>query len=136
MCTANADIYFDETLGQLQSNLALNFTSTVYSLSKWTDWSPRQPFIELYPRIDSQDAWIFRSQLSQCVVDASTFAMGLPRCDNRIASILFECGYDVLNLPFNIHAVEVMSENRVDGLYSMDSAVIGEGEYVFLSNIL
>lgn len=34
---------------------------------------------EFAPRIDSQDAWIFRSPLPLAVVDDSDFEMGRPR---------------------------------------------------------
>jgi hypothetical protein len=114
----------------------LDLTATVYALGKWTDWSPVQPFVLLNPRVDSQDAWIFRAPLNNCVVTAATFSMGVPRCDNRMAYILSSCGYSVLNTPFNIHAIEVMSSGRADTLYSMDGAAVGEGKHIYLSTLL
>ena len=46
----------------------------------------------LLPRPDSQDAWLFQSPLptkaAQAVADAaSSFWLGVPRCDNRLAEV-------------------------------------------------
>lgn len=133
---ANADIYFDDTISQLFTNPAVTLQNTMYALGKWTDWSPIQPYVELYARVDSQDAWIFKSPLPDCVVLPANFYMGLPRCDNRIASIFTDCGYEVVDPLFNIHAIEVLSEARAYGLYTMKDAVAGEGKLVFLSDLL
>jgi hypothetical protein len=134
---ANSDIYFDETLGLIGNNAKeLNFQETIFALSKWTDWEPRDNFIYLPPRIDSQDAWIFRSPLNQDVVESSSFFLGAPRCDNRLASIFAQSGYRVLSPVYRIHAIELMTTRREGGLYEMVGAPIGETLFLFLTNEL
>lgn len=130
---ANSDIYFDETLNLLKySNL--QFNSTVITLSKWTDWTPPNNIITLYPRIDSQDAWIFKSPINQDVIDLSVFYLGVPRCDNRLASILINSGYKVVNPALKIHAIEFLSTYRETKLYDMKGAPIGETNNVFINS--
>ena len=56
----------------------------------------------LLPRADSQDAWVFRTPLSQraqlALARHAVFFPGLPRCDNRLAHVLAEeGGLDVSN---------------------------------------
>lgn len=124
-------------MGLIGNNVEeLNFQDTIFALSKWTDWEPTDNFISLSPRIDSQDAWIFRSPLNQDVVELSTFFLGAPRCDNRLASIFTQSGYKVLNPVYRIHAIELMSTSRDSGLYEMAGAPIGEALNIFLTNEL
>jgi hypothetical protein len=110
--------------------------SAVIALSKWTDWEPTNNFLHLFPRIDSQDAWIFRSPINQDVIEFSSFPLGAPRCDNRLAAILSRSGYQLANPLFRLHAVEVMSTGRRSGLYDMAGAPIGETANVFLTDQL
>ena len=135
---ANSDIYFDETLSLLKYSTS-QLNSTVFALSKWTDWittnnNNNNNIITLYPRIDSQDAWIFKSPINQNVVDLTSFYLGVPRCDNRLASILVNSGYKVINPAIGIHIVEFLSTNRETSLYEMKGAPIGETRNVFISS--
>ena len=51
-------------------------------------------------RTDSQDAWIFQTPMDTSVIKESNFYLGIPRCDNRIAYILFNNNYTVINPGF------------------------------------
>lgn len=95
---ANSDIYFDWTL---PSDI---MPGHVYALSRWdadTDNRPRP-----YHKADSQDAWIVYG--GPHTVDAP-FPMGVPGCDNAIAHILEEAGFEVTNPCLSIRAIHLHS---------------------------
>lgn len=86
---ANADIFFDESLRRVQHSSKIS-PSIVLALSKWISEGSS---ITLPIRADSQDAWIFRSPVSENVIAQSDFYFGLPKCDNRLAKVLGDSGY-------------------------------------------
>jgi hypothetical protein len=129
----NSDIYFDDTLVSLDVK-SLEPGGIVFALSKWTDWDASNNFILLSPRIDSQDAWIFRSPIKEEVIYLSSFFLGAPRCDNRLAAILNISGHKVFNPSLSIHAIEFMSFDRIEKLYEMSGAAMGETMNVLLSS--
>jgi hypothetical protein len=73
----NADIFFDETLEQLDSE---RIKGQMICLSRWDEGVDGEPIH--YDRPDSQDAWIFEPPLPQ--FDCN-FCLGKPGCDNRLA---------------------------------------------------
>ncbi|CAN0159173.1 unnamed protein product [Ascophyllum nodosum] len=125
---ANSDIFFDETLLRLGSPATLDMEGKVFALGAWksklvpsktgssgvsfdigsTTLAPESDFI---PRIDSQDAWIFRSPLSGSVKEASDFEMGRPRCDGRLAQVLTDAGYTVTNPSLSLVAHHLHSSH-------------------------
>jgi hypothetical protein len=86
---ANADIYFDESLRQVQHSSKMT-PSTVLALSKWISEGSS---ITLPIRADSQDAWVFQTPVSESVIAQSNFFLGLPKCDNRLAKVFGDSGY-------------------------------------------
>lgn len=86
---ANADIYFDESLRQVQHSSKIN-SSTVLALSKWISEGSS---ITLPIRADSQDAWVFQTPVNVNVIAQSNFFFGLPKCDNRLAKVFGDSGY-------------------------------------------
>ena len=134
---ANADIYFDHTLFRLgePDNLNLHAKGMVLSLLKWVDRGTEGLSLPL--RTDSQDAWIFQPPLSLEMAMKADFALGLdtaylsrkkpnlvryflpglPRCDNRIAFLLNEAKYTVINPAFAVRAIEIDSSQRRNSLY-------------------
>jgi hypothetical protein len=74
---ANADIYFDESIGLLRTvSLPGN---AVLALARWECRDGGK--LRLNDRNDSQDAWIFRGRPRPMRAD---FPVGVPRCDNRL----------------------------------------------------
>ena len=102
------------------------------TLLKWIDKSHED--LSLPIRTDSQDAWIFRAPMDEDVIADSNFALGLPRCDNRIAEVLHQANYSVVNAAFAVHAIERSRGVRQGTLYSVKGAVIGEGRSVLISD--
>ena len=99
---ANTDIFFDETLSNLNK---IDISNTFLAITRWDlfvnngQWS--MGFYDNMWRGNittgqlSQDSWIFKSPIS--IDDRSDFLMGKPGCDNRIVQIYHELGYNVKN---------------------------------------
>lgn len=146
---ANADIYFDATLGNLPLTTHAgmhSWSNTALALTKWIDKGVKGHF-RSHMRTDSQDAWIFQSPLqlpdsgtdpvtleqSQKTFELLDFVLGAARCDNRIAFILANIyNYNVINAAFSVHAIEYDNRNRVDGVYGTEGAIIGEGLNLYI----
>ena len=177
---ANSDIYFDQSLDSLTRSWPLDHRNTsaptVLALAKHTILHSDEPAynfntLGLSLRSDSQDAWIFRSPLLPAVTSASsnesvrelantllqqtTFPLGAPRCDNRIATVLREHGITPINAALLVRAIEVNSHVRLfspvtgralgtdeaqiperrSRIYSQQGSVHGEGSIVPLSDL-
>lgn len=111
----------------------ISFHKTVLALSKWVDWIVESDFISLFPRVESQDAWLFKTPISEDVIDSSAFYLGTPRCDNRLASIFNTSGYRIFNPIFQLHAIELSSNVRNSGLYEMAGSPLGKTRNVFIT---
>jgi hypothetical protein len=93
---ANADIFFDETLGQLDD---YDLTGWLLCLSRW-DLSSDGGW-RLFDFEYSQDAWMFQTPIVE--LDAN-FHLGVPGCDNRLAWEAQRAGLSVLNPSRSIRA--------------------------------
>jgi hypothetical protein len=87
---ANSDIYFDETLKELQSMLNGRFC---YALSRYDVKPDSEPV--LHQEKFSQDTWIFCGKVKP--IKFGAFHLGVPGCDNRIAWELNRAGYILKN---------------------------------------
>lgn len=132
--------------------------STVLALLKWIDnWDSESSSssscssssngtsisnsgIKMHLRTDSQDAWVFQPPISQYVLQKSDFLLGMPRCDNRIAQVFHEAGYNVVGAALLVQAIEIQATVRpTEGtgsgaLYGMKKAVFGKTRDVLLSD--
>ena len=99
---ANTDIWFDGQLA-LFRNWKLP-DRTAIALSRWNLMASGRAL--LYDHNDSQDAWIFRGKVGSVV---SSFPVGVPRCDNRIAAELQASGYCVMNPAFSLKSYHLHS---------------------------
>jgi hypothetical protein len=93
---ANGDIFFDETLGLLETQ---SLTGKLFCLSRW-DESP-DGTSRHYDQPCSQDAWIFEPPLPR--IDAD-FSLGSPGCDNRVAFEAERAGLAVSNPSRSVRA--------------------------------
>lgn len=127
--TANSDMFFDQSLSSLGDFIDDFPQSTVLAVSKWKDWTQSEdPTSTLYGvRVDSQDAWIFRSPLNTCAHLNSNFPMGEVGCDNRLAGMLRGCEYAVSDPGLFLRATEISSKHRVTTIYSGGSGGGGGG---------
>jgi hypothetical protein len=99
---ANTDIWFGDQIGVLRNGDLPR--GEVWALSRWDIRGDGAA--ELYLRKDSQDVWIFRGAPAGV---ASSFPLGVPRCDNRIAAELARAGYRVRNPSFSLCAFHLHS---------------------------
>jgi hypothetical protein len=93
---ANADIFFDHTLGRLDGR---DLAGRLLCLSRWDllhDGSWR-----LFEFEGSQDAWIFQTPVPDFPCD---FHLGLPGCDNRLAWEAERAGFVLSNPSRSIRA--------------------------------
>lgn len=104
---ANSDIVFDDSLYRIAG---CDLSNRILALTKWSYGSDGS--ISLNLRLDSQDAWVFKSPMGLSVVEKSNFPMGAPKCDNRLARLFYEASYKVLNPALTAHAVEVDLRTR------------------------
>jgi hypothetical protein len=102
---ANADIWFDRQL-ELFNRWSLP-TNVALALSRWK--ISDSDGAKFYPRNDSQDSWVFRGHVRPV---RSDYAVGVPRCDNRLVSELRNAGYEVLNPSYSLRSFHVHSASR------------------------
>lgn len=86
---ANADIYFDDSLAQLDRTV---LDGKLLCLSRWDVQGDGSA--HLFAHTFSQDAWIFQAPIRTF---KNNFLLGLPRCDNRIAWEAQRAGLAVSN---------------------------------------
>lgn len=91
---ANSDIYFDETIFQLNTINWEKHPKLCLALSRWD--INEQGHGVLFDTPDSQDVWIFKGYIPH-IPGADFFLGGVAGCDNKIAYLLEENGYDVRN---------------------------------------
>jgi hypothetical protein len=93
---ANADIFFDETLGLLESH---DLTNVLLCLSRWDVGHDGSTCFFDHP--GSQDAWIFDAPIRPFDCD---FHLGLLGCDNRLAWEAAHAGLLLSNPSWSIRA--------------------------------
>lgn len=87
---ANTDIFFDSTLKLIFNKINSNNS---FCLTRWD--VVKDGRLEFHNRRDSQDAWIFCGKIKDGM--NTSFFLGKPGCDNRIAYELINIGYEVFN---------------------------------------
>jgi hypothetical protein len=107
---ANSDIFFDSQIDVFRV-WALP-KGEALCLSRW-ETADKRPYLN--DRNDSQDAWIFKGEVRDVAAD---FAVGVPRCDNRIAHQLEAAGYIVRNPAFSLRAFHLHAGRRYE--YPLD----------------
>ena len=81
------------------------------ALSRWqvSDIENYQINSSLFNRSDSQDTWIFQGGINQ--IEGADFTMGVAGCDNSIAYLLENAGYDVINPSMTIKTYHIHLSN-------------------------
>lgn len=92
---ANADILFPQsTLKTIRSWNWKENPKTCFALSRWDSLGQDTP--KLFERSDSQDSWILFGPVAE--IPGADFSVGgLAGCDNKIAYLLEQAGYTVVN---------------------------------------
>lgn len=122
---ANTDIYFDETLAKAKKIK----NSHLYCLTRWDLKTNGE--IEFYPNFKSQDSWIFRDILPENI---GGYFMGIPGCDNRLASEFKVHGFKISNPSLSIISIHVHNSLKRNYQKNADR-VIGQYDYVLPSTL-
>ena len=108
----NADIYLDEGLEHLAASF--NGPDTFLALTRY---NPGHAGFHLndYPHW-TQDVWGVRAdaELPESLLYASSFPLGFPGCDNRIAYVMWSHGYHVRNPCYHVRSVHLQANTARD----------------------
>lgn len=99
---ANADIFFDASL-QFLINYAQN--NIVLALTRYNFINEFN--FNLHKTRDSQDSWIFFGKINQKL--NMPYLLGTPGCDNKLAFLLDQIGYKVINPSLTIKTYHLHS---------------------------
>lgn len=102
---ANSDIFFDDTLNNLQLSTLHEKKQMFAQLRYEYDEKLGTRNSPIFgPRFDSQDTWIFHTNYTilENQEKAMNIILGQPGCDNKIIYILTILGYDIINDPLFI----------------------------------
>lgn len=103
----NADIYLDEGLEHLAASF--NGPDTFLALTRY---NPGHAGFHLndYPHW-TQDVWGVRAdaELPESLLYASSFPLGFPDCDNRIAYVMWSHGFRVRNPCYHVRSVHLQA---------------------------
>ena len=94
--------------------------NTCLALSRW-DVQDRNTYQEtsvLFDRPDSQDTWIFKGSVQNII--GADFTLGVAGCDNSIAHLLENSGYDVKNpsrtiKTYHLHLTNIRNYTDLSG---------------------
>lgn len=103
----NADIYLDEGLEHLEASF-----NTPDAFLALTRYNPGHAGFHLndYPHW-TQDVWGVRAdaELPESLLYASSFPLGFPGCDNRIAYVMWSHGFSVRNPCYHVRSVHLQA---------------------------
>lgn len=101
----NSDIYlFYETTPLFNSIQS----GTVWALSRWDNLHSGKP--RLWNHRDSQDVWAWKGQID--VIPGADFHIGVPGCDNRIARLFLDAGFEVLNPSMTVKCIHLHQSQK------------------------
>jgi hypothetical protein len=126
---SNLDVIIPhESLSQIENadihKVVLNYfpnISTCLALSRWDVANKSEDFKNgavLFDRADSQDTWIFKGGVNQVL--GADFTMGIAGCDNSIAHLLEQHGYNVINpsrtiKTYHLHLTNIRNYTDISG---------------------
>ena len=103
----NADMYLDEGLEHLEASF-----NTPEAFLALTRYNPGHAGFHLndYPHW-TQDVWGVRAdaELPESLLYASSFPLGFPGCDNRIAYVMWSHGFRVRNPCYHVRSVHLQA---------------------------
>lgn len=104
---ANSDIFFDETIVNIQKS-DLHVKPIVMCQLRY-DYDGTAAGIKIFgPRHDSQDTWIYHKKFNGLLfkyIKAFNFHLGKPGCDNHITYLFKICGFSLVNDPELVHTL-------------------------------
>lgn len=126
---SNLDIIIPhESLSQIKNSdihkVVLDYfpnISTCLALSRWDITNKSEDFkngVVLFDRADSQDTWIFKGGVNHIL--GADFTIGIAGCDNSIAHLLEQHGYNVINpsrtiKTYHLHLTNIRNYTDISG---------------------
>jgi hypothetical protein len=106
----NSDIYLSEGAEYLDA--VFNTPNAFMAMSRYNPIPGTEKFgLNSFPHW-TQDVWGIRTDanISKSLLYASTFALGIPGCDNRIAYVMWSHGFEVKNPAYFVKTVHEHNE--------------------------
>ena len=103
---ANADIYFDNTLRQLET---FSLENKLLALTRWNLLEGGELSLEYtgsIPAEFSQDAWIFNAPIRE-VVGADQVYLGMHYCETKLLQCLIDAGLHISNPCLSVRCIHV-----------------------------
>ena len=98
---ANSDIYFDDTIARLPQ---FDLDKHVLALTRWSSSGEndghriKDGVLDLFPNhYCSQDVWVWKNPLNNFKELDCNFTLGVLGCDNKIAYLFKQMGYEPIN---------------------------------------
>lgn len=119
----NLDIYLDPECCHLLERIK---PREVFALCRWEKQTNGD--LKFADRPDSQDVWVFRGHIDMNV----DFYLGYAGCDNRIAKVFADAGWNVTNPSRTIKTIHVHSSNIRNYKPGRHNTMVVEGPYLTL----
>ena len=129
---ANSDIYFDDSLSEIDE--VLSEPNTFMALSRW---EVNGNSISSHPNPEwSQDSWAFSADsiASEGLLERLDFGLGVPRCDNKIAYVFATQGWGVRNPYHTIKSMHLHESAERSYSKRSDDRIVGGVAYVYPNN--
>ena len=118
-CIINADIFFDETINNLQLT-NLSEEKYMFALLRFEYNNITKKSLLFGPTSISQDTWIFHSNFVKDITKYNKifkFELGMPGCDNKILYLLNILGFKIINDPiliktYHFHTTQIRNYNH------------------------
>ena len=131
---ANSDVFFDASITRLSE--ALSSPEKRFVALSRLEWS--ETGVSRHPNPHwSQDTWAIRGDLevTPALAASAAVALGVPRCDNKIAYEFFVHGFKVCNpyeevSSYHVHNTQIRSYDQ-----ALDKRIVGGVAYVHPSEI-
>lgn len=125
---ANSDIYFDQSIGQIER--VLEDRRSFIALSRWEDDGFTIKRHE-NPKW-SQDVWAVRADLEiqPWMERELSFPFGVPRCDNKVSYVFATRGWKIYNPCDSVKSLHLHNVSHRGYNKKLDSTILGGVAYV------
>ncbi len=133
---SNSDIYFDNTLSRIEDIFNSSGLYSFVALSRY-ELVEGQARIHSNPKW-SQDSWAFYNvgTINTNLINAASFQLGVPRCDNKIAAVFSEHGYKIFNPCHQVKSYHVHESGLRNYQSESDLRILGSTMWVEPSKTL
>ncbi len=126
----NSDIYLDSSISLLSEIINAGSLHSFVALSRY-ELTEGKRTLHANPKW-SQDTWAFKVHgiINRSLLQACNFNLGIPRCDNKIAAVFSEHGYQIFNPCNFIHSYHVHKSKEREYNLLNDVRIMGSTVWV------